>query len=372
MEEEGELSQSDHLPAELVRLGTFKWPRSDTRQTLGQLYEKILRNLRRGGDQNAIGQDELELLSDNAVEQGVKDFLTRTLKKLLDEQYLEWAQSSSSVPSRRMFVHPPMEGALLLDWARERELPIVDQTQGLSGISDAPCVILPRLDSFFRRDIEKLRELADVLDALRSFKGKVLCGCNSWALRFLRQFDDVILSLGDADTIPAFDKNALAAIFETASDGQNVFTSVASGKPILKRNSDGELCDPFLEKLAGRSLGHPWVAVAMFFQGIAETRDKEEDRSDNCVWVSLPNSCSIPEPAADVLQFALHALLIHGTRDIKELNDLLPYRTPHGTWQELERAGFVTIEDGSVYCNMVNYPDIRSELGAAGFNLDEL
>ena len=64
--------------------------------------------------------------------------------------------------------------------------------------------------------------------------------------------------------------------------------------------------------------------------------------------------------------------MIHGSRLIEDLDQLLPRRAPNGLWLELERTGFVEIKDGCVHCAIYSYPDIRSELGAAGFNLDEL
>jgi hypothetical protein len=127
-----------------------------------------------------------------------------------------------------------------------------------------------------------------------------------------------------------------------------------------------------LQDLAGCSLGHPNVALEMFFRGIAEIDDEEPNTPAEKIWVGLPKPCSLPAFGAEPLLFALQALMIHGSRPINELNAMLPHRVPNGTWTELVRAGFVEIEDGTARCAIRSYPDIRSELGAAGFNLDKL
>lgn len=110
----------------------------------------------------------------------------------------------------------------------------------------------------------------------------------------------------------------------------------------------------------------------MFLTGIAKVKETEKTDAGNAMWVNLPTACSLPTSGADALLFALHALLIHGTRPIDDLNKLLPHRAPNGLWAELDRTGFVEIHDDTVRCTIRNYPDARSELGAAGFNLDEL
>jgi len=81
----------------------------------------------------------------------------------------------------------------------------------------------------------------------------------------------------------------------------------------------------------------------------------------------------LPDGDAQSSLFALHALLIHGPRPLSALSAGLPRPAAHsGIWAQLERAGFITIEDGTARCTLHTYPDIRRELGAAGFNLDEL
>lgn len=375
MTKSGDNRDADAVPCELIRLGSYKWPRSETRQTLGHLYQKIRAGLSSDVSQDAIDTQDLTLISDAPLKKEVLSILDKILGDMLERRYGEWATETSDRNQRRAFVHPPLANDLLSDWAERHDLPVLHPENTLDDFPDAPCVVIPHLEAFFSRETHQLAPLFDLFAAISRFEGKVLVGCNSWAWRYLKQFDDAPLLFGEADTQPAFDGDALAAILERAaseSDDRNRFTSVSSGESILARDDDNELKDSYLEKLAGRSLGHPWIAVEMFFRSIAETKEKDEESPADRIWVDLPATCSLPSAGADALRFALHALMIHGPRPIEELNKLLPDRVPHGTWTELDRIGFVTIRDGHAQCAIHSYPDIRSELGTAGFNLDRL
>ena len=375
MTKTSDLSSNVNVPDELIKLGTYEWPRSQARQTLGHLFEKIKVGFISDDRSNAVDAKHLKLVSDEALKDHAEQFLKTALHDLLDQQYLELAKPADSSSKRRAFAHPPMNHDVLADWAKQHGLSVLDRESNLDGLSDATCIVVPKLERFFSRDYDQLEPLFDLFAALARFNGNVIVGCNSWAWRFLKQFDDAHLLFEDADTIPAFDADALAAILEHAlskTDNRKNFTSVASGEPILLRDDDDQLMDPYLENLASLSLGHPWVAVEMFFQGIAETKDTKDAPSEDLTWVDLPTACSLPVFGAEALLFGLHALMIHGSRPIEDLNQLLPRRAPNGIWLELERTGFVKIEDGCVHCAICSYPDIRSELSAAGFNLDEL
>ncbi|MCX7560200.1 hypothetical protein OS190_11525 [Sulfitobacter sp. F26204] len=363
------------VPEELIQLGTYAWPRSQTRQTLGHLIQKIKTGLGSRTGEDAIDPDRLKSVSDETYEAKVRQALSRVLHTMLDKEYLAWITSVKVEQPRRLFVHPPMENDILTEWATQNDIPILLQGGVLSDFFAQGRVVIPRLDAFFVRDQNRLGLLFDLLDQLSRFDGQVLIGCNSWAWRFLQQFDDASMVLGEAKTFPAFDADALAALLRGMSDAAENCISVASGEPVLKRNAKQELCDPFLENLAALSLGIPWVAIEMFLRGIAETKETKETKdavSDDHIWVDLPNTSSLPSSGAAMLKFALHALLIHGPREIDALNNVLPQRVPNGIWLELNRLGFVAMRDGRVSPVICRYPDIRSELGAAGFNLDKL
>lgn len=284
---------------------------------MGHLLENFKLCLRASKDKNVVEADRLEKLSDKAPEKDVRALLTQKLSSLLDREYLDWAIAASPGPLQRLFVHPPMNDDLLSAWAADHDIPVLKVADGLDALAGVPCIVVPKLEDFFSRHETRTIRLFDLLSCLTSFDGKVLFGCNSWALHFLDQFEDVRLSFGQVDTIPAFDQEALAATIETASENPSAFTALSSGERILKWNDDGDLCDPIFKALADRNLGHPWIATELFFRGNTEIQGDGDDDADNRIWVDMPRSCSLPESAPDTLKFALHALMNQGRRRLK-------------------------------------------------------
>ena len=361
----------EHLRT-LIPVGEYQWPRSEAEQTIGHLFEKLMAGFGRSTDDSAIDTDELKKRSDDALEGALRDALQGALLDALNAGYQSWAEQGGASKSKRLFVHPPMETDILAVWARQHNFPILSELKQLSEASDVSCFVVPNLEAFFGRHVDQLTRLFDFFDALSSYEGRVLVGCSSWARRFLEQFDEMHFVLEKRETFPAFNADALAIVLESAIGANATVKSIATGEPILNRDEDGNLVDPFLETLAEESLGHPWVAIEMFLLGIAEAKESDKETPESQLWVKLPAACSLPTPANDAYLFALHTLLIHGPRQIEDLNQLLPNPPVDGVWLALQRNGFVDLEDGLVSCAIRNYPEIRSELGAAGFNLDRL
>ncbi len=356
----------------LVPFGEYQWPRSEAKQTIGHLFEKFKTSFGITKNNIGINTDELKRQSNEALETALHDALESVLLNALDTTYLKWAVSGGRGPDRRLFIHPPMRNDILSKWAKQHNLPIVSDVKHLQKTPNAACVVVPSIEVFFGRHIDQLGPLSEFFEALVAHEGRVLVGCNSWARRFLEQFDEKQLLFSQEDTFPAFDAEALATILERGIGDSATVNSVETGDPIFKRESNGTLDDPFLNDLAEASLGHPWVAIEMFLRGIAEADEKDNETPDSQLWVQLPAACSLPSPANDVHLFALHTLLIHGPRSIEEFDQLLPNPPTPGVWLSLQQNGFVDVENGRVTCTVRNYPDIRSELGAAGFNLDRL
>lgn len=369
------LSNSPQLPdhiRSLIPLGTYEWPRSEVEQTIGHLFEKLKSGLGAKKNDTVIDPDKLENKSDEALRATLQDALQTVLLEALDATYLDWFRSSENTRTRQVLVHPPMDADILSAWGERHGIPVLSDLNQLREHPPETCFILPKMEMFFGRRVEDLNPLFGLFEELAAHEGHVLLGCNSWGRVFLEQFDEKQLLLGTEDTFPPFDADALAHVLERALGPDAEVKSVSSGDFILKRDDDGQLVDSFLKKLAEESLGHPWVAVEMFLQGMAEAADTDETTSGSQLWVKLPAACSLPTPTNDAHLFALHTLLIHGSRQVDELSQLLPNPSLTGVWLSLQRNGFVNVNHGHVSCAIRSYPDIRSELGAAGFNLDRL
>ena len=215
----------------------------------------------------------------------------------------------------------------------------------------------------------------DALSQLVSVTPRAVISCNSWAYQFVQTFDDLAAHLGPCLTIPAFDATALAALMRQATQlakDQSQFLSADSGDNIFETNEDGIPTDPFFKHLAHRSLGHPWVAVAMFEAATQQHTETETDASRSTTWVRPPEAPELPAQFERHMRFALQALLLHGPREEEALMRSLPTEVPPAIWSLLETAGFVCRTPDHVRIQMTAYPTIRAELGTAGFNLDRL
>ena len=350
------------LPEELITLGSFEWPRGETRQTLGHLIEKVKTGFSGVTGSNPIAEQDLNSVSQDALQSCASDMLGAHLGELLERSYLDWLTASDAPARCRAFIMPPTNQTLLHDWATRHDFHIFAPKDNVDDLPPNGPVILPNLEQFLTRDHRKVRDMSDLLEHLASRGGNTLIGCNSWAWLYLKQFDNPHLLFEDVKTIPAFNADGLAAILQraVAKEGTSrTLTSIESGDAILARDdnndgdADGALKDPFLQNLAGRSLGHPCVALEMFFRGIAEI-DRDEDAEEDPdhadkIWAGLPKPCALPDGGAQAPLFALHALLIHGPRPLSALSARLPRPAAHnGIWAQLERAGFITIEDLSL------------------------
>jgi len=112
---------------------------------------------------------------------------------------------------------PPTNDTLLHDWAARHEFLLFGPQDGLEDLPKDGPVILPNLEQFVTRDHRTVQGVTDLLDHLTSRDGNTLVGCNSWALRYLKQLDTLHLLFEDVKTIPAFNADALASILQRAA-----------------------------------------------------------------------------------------------------------------------------------------------------------
>ena len=364
-----------NLPKELIALGRFEWPRGEARQTLGHLFEKAKNGIGPVTDAGLNAEQDLDSVSQHALKARASEVLGAHLGDLLQRSYLDWLNTPDTPASCRAFIMPPTNDTLLRDWATRHGFYVFGPQDDLEDMPPDDPVILPNLEQFLIRDYRRAQGMSDLLDHLASRGGPTLVGCTSWAWLYLKQLDTAHLMFDDVKTIPAFNADGLAALLEralTEEGSPKTLASLESRDAILPRDSDGCLKDPFLQKLAGRSLGHPCVALDMFFRGIAKIDTDAEDLNADEIWAGLPKPRALPSGGGQSPLFALHALLIHGPRPTSALGAVLPHPAPTGLWAQLDRAGFIEIKDGTARCALHTYPDIRRELGAAGFNLDKL
>lgn len=366
-----DLIDHDDIPSDLVELGAYEWPRSEARQTLGHLFEKMRSSVvLKAHDGSMDIETRTSVALRDQIAAAAHEKLESVLCSHLDRRFLEWSRQTADLPARQAFVHPPMATDILTTWAAGHGLRVVEHLDDIGATSADMPLIVPRIERFFTRDQGQLAPLERLFDALHRFEGRVIVGCNSWAWRQIAQFDAAQLLFEKEWSVPAFNADALAALLHDTTDAMHEAKSAASGERVFQRDDDGALKDPFFQNLCGRSLGLPWVAIEMFAD--CAGRSTKDDVDGTGIWVTLPEPRSLSTSESPMLSFALHSLLVHGARPVAELSQLIPKPAPSGLWDRLASSGFVRIDNGIARCVLASYPSIRNELGAAGFNLDKL
>ena len=173
------------------------------------------------------------------------------------------------------------------------------------------------------------------------------------------------------------------------------FRLPSTGENVLQTDADGKPQSNYLEKLAGRSLGIPWVAWHLWRrsmrsdkqQAIEQDDDKanegaadDPDRhgqaaapapdaidGEQTLWIAALDEYVLPAAEQQTALLALHALLLHGPLTPAQLRLVLPTVGESNVLPVLLRAGFLQRDDARFGCCAAAYPAVRSALSAAGY-----
>ena len=293
-------------------------------------------------------------------------------------------------------------------------------------------LVIPRLESWFLRRRNGLLAVRALLAELQQSERRCLIGCNSWAWAFLVRAAGAALVLPSPRTFVAFDSTRLQAWFAELAAGEKngkesiVFRLAHSGADVLALKDDGALCSNYLEELAARSNGIPWVAWHLWRNALRTGIDAVETRKANghvrakasgkemdnqagqsnapsgrdvgaqvivgsegeakgvtapengipanerTFWITNVPDPDLPHHQDDNALLVLHALLIHGALDTAELLSVLPDATAAEVLPALLRSGFLEKQGNQLAVMPSAYPAVRRALLADGFPIGEL
>ncbi|MBB5723993.1 hypothetical protein FHS72_003641 [Loktanella ponticola] len=368
---------SPDFPTELIRLGEYVWPQGETRQTLVHTFENLTAKIPWLAKQEYIQDEDLHSIHEQGLIAACHERLQGILFNCLDNQFLDWATTPDEKIEQRVFVSPPMRQDLLRDWAKLRGLAIVTSLDDVPDDETADAVVFNLSGQHLLRQYDSIDNVRALIRSFSKRKRKVIFGCNSWAWRYMNAITAIDMSLPNQVTTPAFTDKALAALLEpTISQTYNLtdIRSEASGEPVFERDEDGELKDPYFTKLAKRSLGVPWGAIEMFFDDARAATEDEDTPKDHTatMWLRQSGSPSVPSHDHALICLALQNLLIHEPCRSETIENMLPRPLPQGIWTTLASLGFISIDDDGLRHNPRHYAAMRSALGTAGLNLDQL
>ncbi len=384
------------------------------RRVLGQLRAWI-------GTQDAkpfIAADQLQKATLNRLNEVVAPPACGPLLEELDRSVRAWLREPARPSHILAVVLPPCEESdLLQTWAQQaghQVLRAPDRAMLVDSASDIALpplqgdgvLVVPRLEDWLLRCRSGLRAARLLLAALDALDRPVLVGCNSWAWAWLSRAADADSLLPEPITFRPFDQARLLRWFsELATADQSAavrFRLPSTGENVLERDAQGELQSDYLEKLAGRSLGIPWVAWHMWRRSMrsdkqqaidedeksgehrstpssSSTDDPDADRQEaaapapdaadgeQTLWIAALDEYVLPAAEQQTALLALHALLLHGPLTPAQLRLVLPIVGESNVLPVLVRAGFLQRDDDRFVCCAAAYPAIRSALSAAGF-----
>ena len=313
--------------------------------------------------------------------------------------------------------------ALTVIAAAKRRPGAADSQGRPEGQADAPLLVIPQLETWFLRRRNGLQAVRALLAELQQSERRCLIGCNSWAWAFLVRAAGAALVLPSPRTFVAFDAKRLQAWFAAlgaaeGGAGRTAFRLASSGADVLATKEGGALASNYLEELAARSNGIPWVAwhlwrsalrtgidalqarkknghppatgalqqgaegapeapvVAPESPNITNTPNTPEtpggQASERTFWITGVPDPDLPHHHDDNALLVLHALLMHGALDAAELLSVLPDATAAEVLPALLRNGFIEQRQGRLSVLPSAYPAARRALLADGFPVGEI
>ncbi|MCK8463196.1 hypothetical protein MUY35_04950 [Aliiroseovarius sp. S1339] len=367
---------SSAFPSDLAHVGGYDWPRAPTTSSLKAGYRRIWEKLRVLDDQKAdLMPDDLERLSGSLIPDDLWTALREFQFKRLDEVYLDWARHTDGPYTVCAFVTmPSVPQGILVDWAKDRGLDLVD---GAAVPAGQGALIVPDLSALVRRNMEGRAAMRAYLAELDGASRNVLLGVSSWTWTYLAQTSAIEAVVSDARSFAPFNDKALAELIGTHMS-HDAFKSAETGKDILSKDDDGALKDSYLKTLAARAFGCPWAALRLFDAAVNRQPD-QKDKGENAegkkldeqaTWLQDRAVPQLPNHIRRPSHFLLHALLIHGPMAAKDVGAVLPMTLPVGLPSALGRAGLVDEDAGMIAIREKSYPHVRRILSEAGFPLD--
>ena len=404
--------------AEFVPLADYVAPEGPATDLLERLWSRAKRLVAREEDDRVVVDDRLRRPSRAALGDLTAFPDCRLLGQELDRTLEGWLAADpadGAAPDHlRLIVTPSCDVRGLLEtWARRHALESLEPpSRGAllrRGELPAPSLegegvlVVPRLEEWFLRHRHGLGAVRGLLASLATGERRCLIGCNSWAWRFLRRVADADLLLPEPLTFAPFDAERLRRWFAELAEAEGTravrFREAGAGTDVFSRDADDAFESDYLETLAARAGGVPWVAWSLWRLSLrtVDEIDEKPERDEAAeasaaagerreardgpdaeaadvdeLWLVRPGEPELPFGHERTARLVLHALLLHGPLDGETLAEVLPLVGESNVVPALERSGFVE-RDGTRYrCAPAAYVTVLESLQTAGFSTPEI
>lgn len=390
-----------HEVRSFVPLSDFAPPPMPAEEVFRTYVARLMAAFRRKEAKPFIADDRLARTTVETLDEIVAPPACGPLLLEIEATVSRWRKDleAGRRPSRLVLVLPPCDfNDVVETWARLQGAAILEPPERghLASVVPKPIpdlrgeglVVIPRLERWFLRQRNGLRMVRDLLAAISASPRPVLIGCNSWAWAFLARSCGADALLPDPLIFRAFDADRLHAWFSELSGDETTkgfsFRLAESGEDVLARGEGGDLSSDFLQRLAGRSRGIPWVAWHLWRRSLRTPDDPSlaqeagealtggETASRETLFVAALDEYVLPGAHEQTALLVLHALLLHGGLTVDELRLVLPVVGETNVMPVLAQSGFVERRDGSFRVRPAAYPSVRAALGTAGYPMDGL
>lgn len=381
-----------------VPLADYQPPPMPTQEYVRRLVGRIQALIVRNDPKPFIADDKLKHATLDMLDEVVAPPACGPLLDELRRTIADWINETPRASSVKVIVVPPGDdNAVLQRWAIEAGHQILP-SPARDSLIDVPPVplpslegdgvlVVPRLENWFIRHRNGLRPVRALLAALDTTDRLVVIGCNSWAWTYLSVAVSADQLLPDAVTFRAFDEARLHQWFAELATADRTsaiaFRESKTGADVLELGDDGKPKHAFLQILAGRSLGIPWVAWHMWRRSLRSdagdtpiedatalaSSDNSKRSGEQTLWVAALDELVLPGTHSQSALLVLQALLIHGSLTANQLRLVLPIVGESNIVPVLVKAGFLA-RDGDLFsCRPAAYPVIRTGLETAGLPL---
>lgn len=401
----GMIEATDQAPAFELKtfqaLGSFEVPALPTVHAALAAYDYVKEKLQQVGHNSSVADDELRRSNEEWLIDTSEPPVCRPLLAEFEKSLEAWlADRDRTNPIRLVILPPGCRINLVEHWAaiHEHEVltaPSRDALLSADDIADIDVrgeevLVIPRLSAWFLRHYRGLRHLEVLLNTLgRTRRPCVVC-CNSWAWSYISLVLDANHVLPQALTYQPFDSVRLQCwLTELAFEHGLAFRDIKDtedGDRVFATNECAEPSGSFMNRLAARSRGIPWVAWQLWQRSLMVS-DKQQttlkdgagvsagenaERQDPQRWVCLPGRTALPDIDQHRACLVFHALLLHDDLTMQEIESVISGVGIRPIVQSLVNFGFLSDSEQRLSCTSARYPDIRQNLADAGFPVDRL
>lgn len=365
----------------LIELSTYKAPELPADERVHTLLTHLRTTFFPSGASDAIAGERLETPALRRLDAAARPPASGPLVEEIAHSVDEWRSAASPAQSLLAIVLPPGDdNDVVQNWAERHGHAVLAAPSDhgepldlarLDRLEPGQFIVVPKLEAWFLRTSAGVRRIRHLLAELAGRRRRAVVGCNSFAWSFLSKAVGIDNFAGKAMTFRPFDAKRLETWLSGLAEVERKrgvrFRLVDKGDEIFS-GKDEKLSHEFFIRLAGYSLGIPWVAWQMWRSVLwIEDHAPEAASERQHFWVSPLEELALPGDYPRDVLFALHAIALHGALTPAELAQVLPEGAGTDMVAALVGSCLTEFQNGRLQLQPEAYPAIRSRLRSAGF-----